>query len=163
MERGDTHPMTEDPGRRRFLARTVQTIHAAIAATLGVILGGSIVLPSFARRREDWLPAAALSDLPHNEPFAAMVRVQREDGYSRIVDRKVIFLVKTGESRVRALSSTCTHLGCRVSWDPDSLLLKCPCHGGVFDATGAVKEGPPPTPLPTLPTRIEGDRVLVRL
>jgi menaquinol-cytochrome c reductase iron-sulfur subunit len=163
MAAGDMHTVVEDAGRRRFLARVVQLIHGAIAATLGVILGGAIVLPSFARRREDWLQAAVLSDLPDNEPFTAMVRVQREDGYSRIVDRKVIFLVKTSETDVRALSSTCTHLGCRVSWDPDDLLLKCPCHGGVFDASGAVKEGPPPTPLPTLPTRIEGDRILVRL
>ena len=157
------HTATDDPGRRRFLARVVQVIHGAIAGTLGVILGGAIVLPSFARRREDWLQAGALSDLPENEPFTAMVRVQREDGYSQIVDRKVIFLVKTSEKEVRALSSTCTHLGCRVSWDAEDLLLKCPCHGGVFDATGAVKEGPPPTPLQTLPTRIEGDRILVRL
>jgi Rieske Fe-S protein len=160
---GGDHSVLRDPGRRRVLARAVQAIHASIAAALGVILGGAIVLPSFARRREDWLEAGALSDLPFNEPFAAMVRVQREDGYSQIVDRKVIFLVKTSETQVRALSSTCTHLGCRVSWDPESLLLKCPCHGGVFDANGAVKEGPPPTPLPTLPTRIDGDRILVRL
>jgi len=149
--------------RRRFLGRVVQLIHGGIAATLGVVLGGAIVLPSFAKRREDWLEAGRLSDLPENEPAPTTVRVQREDGYTQIVDRKVIFLVRTGDATVKALSSTCTHLGCRVSWDPEALLLKCPCHGGVFDATGAVKDGPPPTPLATLPTRIEGDRILVRL
>ena len=86
----------------------------------------------------------------------------REDGYSQVVDRQVLFLVKSGD-QVTALSSTCTHLGCRVSWDAAKGVLRCPCHGGVFDRTGAVKAGPPPSPLASIETRVEGNRVLVRL
>jgi Rieske Fe-S protein len=74
-----------------------------------------------------------------------------------------VFLVKTGETEVTALDSTCTHLGCRVSWDAETEDLKCPCHGGVYDSTGAVKAGPPPAPLLRLMTRVEGDKVLVQL
>ena len=90
------------------------------------------------------------------------IRVAREDGYSQVVDRQVVFLIKNGDA-VTALSSTCTHLGCRVSFDVTSQELRCPCHGGVFDKTGAVKSGPPPTPLATFPTRIDGGRVLVQV
>jgi Rieske Fe-S protein len=91
------------------------------------------------------------------------IRVTRDDGYSRTADRQVVFLVKTGPAEVTALSSTCTHLGCRVSWDPSDQLLKCPCHGGVFDRTGAVKAGPPPAPLARIGTRLEGQQVFVQL
>ena len=86
----------------------------------------------------------------------------RTDGYRDVVDRRTVFLVKTG-GNVVALDSTCTHLGCRVSWDPNAQQLQCPCHGGVFDRTGAVKAGPPPAPLAKLVTRIEDDRVLVQV
>ncbi len=156
-------PGVPSPERRRFFARTILAIQAAIGGTLAVILGGSILSPGFAGRRETWIGAGVLGDLLENEPTPVTVRVAREDGYAQIVDRQVVFLVRTGESEVTALSSLCTHLGCRVRWDASAGSLKCPCHGGAFDRTGAVIAGPPPAALAKLPTRIDGDRVLVQL
>jgi Rieske Fe-S protein len=75
----------------------------------------------------------------------------------------VVYLVRTGDQNVRALQSTCTHLGCRTSYDRKSKLILCPCHGGVFDVEGHVVSGPPPAPLPTLSTRIEDGQVLVQV
>ena len=141
----------------------ILTIQGAIAATLAFLLGGAAAAPSFSARRTDWWPAAALDDRSDQEPTPVPIRVTRDDGYSRIAERQVVFLVKTGPAEVAALSSTCTHLGCRVSWDPKEQLLKCPCHGGVFDRTGAVKAGPPPAPLARLNTRLEGQQVFVQL
>ena len=154
---------TTDSGRRRFLSGAIAVIQGAIGATLGFLLGGAVVSPAFGTRRVNWWPAAALDDLPDNEPTPIAIRVTREDGYSQVVDRQVVFLVKTSGSEVTALSSTCTHLGCRVSWNADDQTLRCPCHGGVFDRTGAVKSGPPPAPLAKLPTRVDGEQVLVEL
>ncbi len=149
--------------RRRFLAGIITTVQAAIGGTLAVLLGGSILSPSFARRREQWLPAGLLKELPGNNPTAVTVRVARDDGYAQIVDRQVVFLVKTGDTDVTALSSICTHLGCRVSWDAEAEELRCPCHGGVFDRSGVVKAGPPPAPLAKLRTKIDGEHVLVQI
>ncbi len=159
----ETHDPRPDSGRRRFLSRTVAVIQAAIGGTLAFLLGGAAAAPAFGTRRVNWWPAAAIDDLADNEPTPITIRVTREDGYNQVVDRQVVFLVKTGAAEVTALSSTCTHLGCRVSWDPDDQTLKCPCHGGVFDRTGAVQAGPPPEPLATIATRVEGDRILVQL
>ena len=157
------HDPRADSGRRRFLAGTITAIHGAIGATLAFFLGGAVVSPAFGTRRTNWWPAAAVDDLNDGEPTPITIRVTREDGYSQVVERQVVFLVKSGDAQVTALSSTCTHLGCRVSWNPDDQTLKCPCHGGVFDKTGAVKAGPPPAPLAKLATRVEGDQVLVEL
>jgi len=154
--------LNEDAGRRRFFARVIGALHAAMLGTLGVILGGAALSPGFARRDEDWLPAARLGDLVEDAPVPVTLRVVREDGYRQIVDRRTVFLVKTAAT-VTALDPTCTHLGCRVSWDPTSRELRCPCHGGVYDGMGMVKSGPPPAPLPRLLTRVEGDRVLVQI
>lgn len=150
-------------GRRRFLSRLITAIHGAIAGTLAVILGGPIVSPGFARRRQQWLHAGAVDDLIENEPMPVAVRVAREDGYAQIVDRRVVFLVRRSGGEVTALSSICTHLGCRVSWNADVEELQCPCHGGVFDRDGAVKAGPPPEPLAKVPVRVNGGQVLVQI
>ena len=149
--------------RRNFLARIVVAVQAAIGGMLAFILGSSILTPSFARRRENWIAAATMSDLSDNEPVPIAIRVARDDGYAQVIDRQVVFLVKTGESSVTALSSVCTHLGCRVSWNAEAQELRCPCHGGVFDRSGAVKSGPPPSALATLPTKIDAERILVQI
>jgi Rieske Fe-S protein len=154
---------SNDPaGRRRFLSRIVTAIQAAIGGTLGVILGGAIVAPGLVRREENWLPAASLSNLPENEPIPVVLRVTREDGYSQVVDRKTVFLVKAND-KVTAIDSTCTHLGCRVSWDAEAQVIKCPCHGGIYDRSGKVMSGPPPAPLANFATRVDGDQVLVQV
>ncbi len=115
----------------QFFARVVKTIQSAIAAVVGVVAGGSILSPSFARREESWLPVGpSLGALIDNAPTPATLRVAREDGYNQVVERRVVLLVKTGEGEVTALDPTCTHLGCRVSWDSEAKELRCPCHGG---------------------------------
>ena len=157
------HSSPEAPERRKFLSRVITSIHAVIGGAIAVIMGGAIASPVFGRREETWLPAGNLADLPDNRPTPVTIRVAREDGYNQVIDRRTVFLVKTGESQVTALDSTCTHLGCRVSWDAEAQVLLCPCHGGVYDATGAVKAGPPPAPLASLSTRIDGNQVLVQL
>jgi menaquinol-cytochrome c reductase iron-sulfur subunit len=157
------HSSPDVPERRQFFARVITSIHAVIGGTIGVILGGAILSPIFGKRQENWLTAANLTDLPENRPTPVTIRIAREDGYNQVIDRRTVFLVKTGESQVTALDSTCTHLGCRVRWDAEAQVLRCPCHGGVYDATGAVKSGPPPAPLTMLTTRIDGDQVLVQI
>jgi Rieske Fe-S protein len=153
----------DEKGRRRFFARLVTGIHAAIGGTLGVLLGGAAVSSAFGGRQESWLPASPLNDLPPGVPTPVVVGVARRDGYTQVVEQRTIFLVRTGASDVTALDSTCTHLGCRVSWDRERQELRCPCHGGVYDRTGAVKAGPPPAPLATIAARVDSGQVLVRL
>jgi quinol---cytochrome c reductase iron-sulfur subunit, bacillus type len=154
-------PSTSD--RRRFLARVVKSIHTVITAAVSVVVGGAILSPVFNRRQENWLTAASLTDIPDSRPLPVTIRAVHADGYKQVVERRTVFLVKTGESDVVALDSTCTHLGCRVSWDADGKVLRCPCHGGVYDTTGAVKAGPPPQPLARLATRVEDGQVQVQL
>lgn len=159
----ENHPTATSIGRRNFLVRAITAIHATMAATVAFILGATTLAPSFTRRDESWLQAAALDALPENQPVPVTLRVTRSDGYSQVVDRTVVYLVRTGEDDVRALHSTCTHLGCRTSYDRKTKRILCPCHGGVFDVNGAVLDGPPPAPLPTLSTRVQDGQVLVQV
>ena len=154
---------SEATGRRRFLGRIIAAIHTAIGATLGVVLGRAVLSSAEVSAAEQWLPGGRLADLSPGQPTPVMLRVARHDGYAQVVDRRTVFLIRTSDTQVTALDSTCTHLGCRVSWDADAQELICPCHGGRYDRTGAVKSGPPPSPLATFETRIDGGDVLVRV
>lgn len=133
-----------------------------MGATLAFVVGGAVVAPSFTRRQSSWRPAAELSGLEDGIPKPVALKIVRSDGASEVIDRRIVYLVRSGDS-VRALDSTCTHLGCRTRFNSDSKRIECPCHGGMYDVTGRVIGGPPPSPLQTLPTRVANDRVLVEI
>ena len=148
--------------RRTVLVRFIQSIHALMGATLAFVVGGAVVAPSFTRRQSRWLPAADWSGLEEGVPKPIALRIARSDGAADVIERRMVYLVRSGDS-VRALDSTCTHLGCRTRFNTDTKRIECPCHGGIYDAEGRVIGGPPPSPLRTLPARIEDDRVLVEI
>jgi len=64
-----------------------------------------------------------------------------------------INIINTGDEFV-ALSTVCTHLGCKVHWKEKKKLFFCPCHDGYFDARGKVLKGPPPAPLPSFKVEV---------
>lgn len=156
------NPSANALGRRRFFVRAIAAIQSAIGGTLAFILGGAILAPAFQRPGDSWLRAASLDSVPDDEPLPVTLRVVRRDGFTDVVDRTVVYLVRSGE-RVRALQATCTHLGCRTSYDRQSRSIRCPCHGGMYDIQGNVIAGPPPAALPELTTRIEDGHVMVRI
>jgi menaquinol-cytochrome c reductase iron-sulfur subunit len=149
-------------GRRGFLVRLIQGTYALIGATLAFVVGGAVVAPSFGRRETMWLHAGDAERLEDGTPVPITLRVARPDGPSEVVDRKIVYLVKTG-SGVLALDSTCTHLGCRTRFNTETRQIECPCHGGVYDITGKVISGPPPEPLRTMTTRVDNGRVMVQV
>jgi succinate dehydrogenase / fumarate reductase iron-sulfur subunit len=151
------------PARRQFCVRCIQIIQGAMGVTLAFIVGRAVVAPASARRQTMWLHAGSLDDLNEQTPSAVTLRVARPDGATEVVDRRVVYLVKTAPNHVRAFDSTCTHLGCRTRYNADSNQIECPCHGGVYDTNGQVIAGPPPQPLATLNTRLDGDRVMVEV
>ena len=51
---------------------------------------------------------------------------------------------KGGRANFLVLAVNCAHLGCPVSWFPQSGLFMCPCHGGVYYENGDRASGPPP-------------------
>jgi len=153
------------PARRRVLAILVNGFVTIVGGGLSALLGVFALRPASAASRERWVRAGVLADLTPHVPVPRVLTVSRVDGWYRERARQTVFLVWDGASKVRALSATCTHLGCQVQWDTKASRFRCPCHGGVYDASGQVVSGPPPRPLDAIDTRVDGadDTVLVRL
>ncbi len=65
----------------------------------------------------------------------------------RFKDTQSVWLVKTPQNTMYALSTVCTHLGCTPNWLANEQKFKCPCHGSGFRSSGLHFEGPAPRPL----------------
>ena len=60
-------------------------------------------------------------------------------------------------SRIVALRTACTHLGCITLWQQSQQRFRCPCHGSAFTKEGINVEGPAPRPLDRCAIRLADD------
>ena len=152
-------------GRRRALVAFVNTVVGLIGAALAALLGAFALRPATAQAGGRWLRAGKTEDLTPDVPVARVLSVPRVDGWYRERARQTVFIVWDGARGVRAMSATCTHLGCQVHWDDADERFRCPCHGGAYDASGQVLGGPPPRRLDVVEARLDpaDGSVLVRL
>jgi len=93
---------------------------------------------------------------------ASSVPVGRGLSVTNPADGSPAWVVHTAASTFVAFSAICTHAGCTVSYDASNVQFVCPCHGGVFDGrTGQVLQGPPPTPLPSIPVHVVNGNIRI--
>jgi Rieske Fe-S protein len=70
------------------------------------------------------------------------------------------FFVVRRSGQLYAISSICTHMGCKVKEEPD-MSYRCPCHGSRYDADGKVTHGPAIHDLMHLPTTVDSNGHLI--
>ncbi len=71
-----------------------------------------------------------------------------------------IVVAQPTAGNVVAFSAICTHAGCTVA--PAGKEFDCPCHGSRYNGTtGAVLQGPAPSPLAKLTATVSGNTVTV--
>ena len=140
------------PDRRSALVRFVNVGMGLIGVGLATLVG-LVAAPRMRSKGRKWRKAATIFDLPPDQPLAAVIAERESDGWYETRRQTMIFLDREGDG-YRALSSTCTHLSCRVRWESERKRFECPCHGGVYDREGRVVAGPPPRPLDRLAVRV---------
>ncbi len=57
-------------------------------------------------------------------------------------DGNRVGVYKDNQGMLHAVDTTCTHLGCEVTWNKAELSWDCPCHGSRFSIYGEVLNGP---------------------
>ena len=143
-----TAAQPKTPARRLFLRTVTGALGAVAGALVAVPLLGYVI--GKRRQRVYWVTMGAVDEFPPNETrkidFDNPLR-QPWDGmtaYTGVYVRNVGGDgAKPGEQFL-VLAVNCAHLGCPVSWFPQSGLFMCPCHGGVYYSDGARASGPPP-------------------
>jgi glycine/D-amino acid oxidase-like deaminating enzyme/nitrite reductase/ring-hydroxylating ferredoxin subunit len=63
-------------------------------------------------------------------------------GLVATIERRPIAIARDLDGELRAVSATCTHLGCVIAHDAERGCWQCPCHGSRFDLDGTVLQGP---------------------
>jgi nitrite reductase/ring-hydroxylating ferredoxin subunit len=80
--------------------------------------------------------------------------IEPSDGAVMNLGRGKIAIWRGNDGVPHAVSASCTHKGCTVTWNNAEHTWDCPCHGSIFSADGSVIHGPAVKPLPPrkLPT-----------
>lgn len=153
------------PGRRSFLRWMSAILGTVAAAMLGIPVVGYFF--GLRKRAVHWVDLGAVTAFPINETrrvnFDNPLR-QPWDGVTALTGVYVRYEGKNdvGADQFRVLSVNCAHLGCPVTWFPQSGLFMCPCHGGVYYADGERASGPPPRGLFHCTWRVQNGQLQVQ-
>ena len=138
------------PGRRTFFQWLTYGLAGVAAAVVAIPFVG-YVFGALRRTPVKWVNLGEVNEknFPLNETrlktFDNPIR-QPWDGMTAHTGVHVRYLGKDKQQQDQfwVFAINCTHLGCPVSWFPQSGLFMCPCHGGVYYENGEHASGPPP-------------------
>jgi Rieske Fe-S protein len=151
-----------DLNRRKFMEVGIYTITGAITVVSGIALARFAVGPSLRPEKGKWIEVDLNDSGEGNPGFKRVVlEYERKDGWLIASAKSLAYVKRVKEDEVIAISATCTHLGCIVTWDDKQQIFKCPCHNGRYNPEGQVISGPPPAPLRRHKTKIKDGRILL--
>jgi Rieske Fe-S protein len=131
---------------------------------IGVFLGGGLLasLVSFVYPVLRYLIPPGVADLGGDEIVAAKIAELKPNSAKifRFGSHPGL-LIRNADGTYRALSATCTHLGCTVQYRGDLRQIWCACHNGIYDLNGRNVSGPPPRPLDVFDVHSRGDEIVV--
>ncbi len=142
----------DDPQRRNFMSALIAGASAAYAAGIGYVIYRYL--------------STGIENPDANLP--AQIKIEKAETLVNNSSMPFKFgskpgiLIKDDKGDLHAFTSTCTHLGCTVSYQGDQKRIFCACHGGVYDPqTGKNVSGPPPAPLTAFKIIKEQDGIFV--
>jgi len=178
-------PATQEPlpayTRSRFLEATTIGLGAAIGAVVTIPVLGFTILPSFTNVESSEADLGPIDNFPEGEYVIATYLADPKAGE---VSRRTAFVrnngsTDAGEPSFTILYSRCVHLGCPVQPNGpiDEAAAKkvggvelrpvlaqsfgCPCHGGLYDAEGNRRAGPPVRSLDRYTYSIKNGRLVL--
>ena len=135
------------PARRVFFRAVTATVGAVAAVAAGIPVVGYFI----GRRKREvyWVDVGAPTDFPLSETRMVTFDNPLRQPWDGMTAQTGVYVRsegtnEAGEAQFMVLAINCAHLGCPVSWFPQSGLFMCPCHGGVYYANGEHASGPPP-------------------
>ncbi|WP_328298015.1 Rieske (2Fe-2S) protein [Streptomyces sp. NBC_00435] len=132
-----------------------RTVLKGAAAIVGAA-GGAVALTACSTETNSGSGSPAVPAEPVELGAASEVPV----GGAKLFREKKILVSCAEAGQYKAFSAQCTHAGCVL----DKIVEgegNCPCHGSRFDVTtGKVLHGPASSPLPEIPVKAEGGKLV---
>ncbi len=147
------HPdLSPAPHEHLELRRTfLQWLTYSLGAVAAVLVSAPFIryLCGMPKQRIQWVNLGPASKFPLNETRRVTFDNPLRTPWDGVTAQTAIYIRYEGKDekqvdQFRVLGVNCAHLGCPVSWFPESGLFMCPCHGGVYYADGERASGPPP-------------------
>ena len=148
----DSTTASEPINRRTFSQRILLwiTIAAGSLATLLVAIPFIGYFLGPARKNQiRWVNLGAVSRFPRDQTRLETFDNPLGEAWDGVTAHNAVFvrylgLDGNGKDQFLIFAVNCAHLGCPVTWFPQSGLFMCPCHGGVYYENGDHASGPPP-------------------
>ena len=159
-------PPASAPGSKEQIghADEFQQPNSTRRRLIGILLGGGLFASfvSFIYPVLRYLIPPVVADLGGDEIVAAKI-MELKPGSAKIFrfGSRPGLLIMNSDGTYRALSATCTHLGCTVQYRSDLRQIWCACHNGIYDLNGRNISGPPPRPLDVFDVHSRGDEIVV--
>jgi menaquinol-cytochrome c reductase iron-sulfur subunit len=151
----------KEMSRRRFLSRFIIGLSGLAGAVISVPIFAYLLSPLIKPSANVWQTVGALNDFKVGETVKVDINEPSALAWAGQTSKTAIYVRREAERDFTVFAVNCTHLGCPVNWLQDAQLFLCPCHGGVYYASGAVAGGPPPKPLFRHKVRLNQDNVQV--
>ena len=165
----DFHDASKDTpqqlSRRRFLSALSWALVGAGGLVVAVPVVGYIIGPLIKDSKQTdnvWRQVGPVSQFKIGDTVEVKFADASPLPWAGVVAQTAAWLRRDSDTQFTAFAVNCTHLGCPVSWLPGASLFMCPCHGGVYYATGEVAAGPPPAKLPQYQWRINKGQVEIK-
>jgi Rieske Fe-S protein len=143
-----TSPAPTNPGRRSFLQWLTYASGAVAAAVVAIPFGGYL-FGALRKHRVHWIDLGPPGQFPLNETRLATFQNPLGQPWDGMASHMGVYVRNLGQDdqnhdNFLIFAMNCAHLGCPVTWFPQSGLFMCPCHGGVYYENGDRASGPPP-------------------
>jgi Rieske Fe-S protein len=155
-----TAPFPADPNRRSFFRWLTYGLGAVGTLLLAVPLVGYVF--GRGKPRVLWVPLGPVDDFPPGQMRSVVFTNPLGDKWAGMTSEGMVFVRREGQDQFVVFAANCAHLGCPVSWFPQSELFMCPCHGGVYYANGERASGPPPRGLYRCYPEVRDGQLVIR-
>ncbi len=162
--RNDLDVLRQNEHRAAMSAGRLTQPNTARRRMIEIFLGGGLIASfmSFLYPVLRYLIPPPVADLGAEEIVAAkLTELKPNSGKIFRFGNRPGLLVMNADGTYRALSATCTHLGCTVQYRSDLRQIWCACHNGIYDLNGRNVSGPPPRPLEVFDVHSRGDEIVV--
>jgi quinol---cytochrome c reductase iron-sulfur subunit, bacillus type len=130
--------------RRNMLAWLSRALQTCVAGAV-VIPGLRYILPGLRTSRSGagtFQRVARLQDLRPGQPLQVTIVGRKQDGWS-VADSQVlgrVWLIRDADgndSKIKAFTTVCPHMGCQIQLHPKGAGFVCPCHRATFGMAGS--------------------------
>jgi Rieske Fe-S protein len=136
--------MTQNSNRsRRGFLKWITFAIGGIAGALVAIPFVGYLFGAIRKRTVEWISLGPATTFAVDETRLKTFENPLGTPWDGMAARMGVYVRNVGNDQFLVFAMNCAHLGCPVTWFPQSGLFMCPCHGGVYYEDGQRASGPP--------------------